>query len=50
MRRNASTVTAADVEELQAAGLSEDEIFERTVSTAVGVGLGRLESGLRTLA
>jgi alkylhydroperoxidase family enzyme len=49
VRRGAYTVTGADVEELKAAGLSEDEIFELTVSTAVGVGLARLQSGLQAL-
>jgi hypothetical protein len=49
VRRGAYTVTDADVQELKAAGLSEDEIFELTVSTAVGVGLGRLETGLAAL-
>jgi alkylhydroperoxidase family enzyme len=49
VRRGAHTVTDADVEGLKGAGLSEDEIFELTVSTAVGVGLGRLETGLQAL-
>jgi hypothetical protein len=49
VRRGAYAVTEADVEGLRAAGLSEDEIFELTVSTAVAVGLGRLEAGLGTL-
>ena len=38
----AYTVTDADVEALKAAGHSEDEIFEQTVSAAVGAGLLRL--------
>jgi alkylhydroperoxidase family enzyme len=49
VRTGAYTVTDADVEALEAAGLSEDEIFELTVSTAVGVGVGRLEKGLEVL-
>ena len=47
--RNAPTVTDADVEALKAAGLSEDEIFEQTVATAVGAGLERLDAGLAAL-
>ena len=49
VRRGAYTVTDADVAELKAAGLTEDEIFELTVATAVSVGLGRLETGLQAL-
>jgi alkylhydroperoxidase family enzyme len=49
VRRNAPTVTDADVEALKAAGLSEDEIFEQTVATAVGAGLERLDAGLAAL-
>ena len=50
VRQRASTVTEADVAALRDAGLSEDEIFELTVSAAVGEGLRRLEAGLVTLA
>jgi alkylhydroperoxidase family enzyme len=39
----AYTVTDADVDALVAAGLSEDEVFEQTVATAIGQGLRRLE-------
>jgi len=42
-------VTDADVEELKAAGHSEDEILEQTVSAAVAAGLLRLEAGLKAL-
>ena len=49
VRTRAYTVTDADVEELKAAGNSDDEIFEQTVSTAVAAGLLRLEAGLRAL-
>ncbi len=49
VRTRASTVTDADVEALKAAGHSEDEIFEQTVSAAVAAGLLRLEAGLKTL-
>jgi alkylhydroperoxidase family enzyme len=50
VRFHAYTVTDRDVEELKAAGFSEDEIFEHTVSAAVAAGLGRLDAGLATLA
>lgn len=49
VRRHAYRVTDRDVEELKAAGHSEDELFEHTVSAAVGAGLLRLEAALRTL-
>ena len=49
VRADAYRVTDRDVEELNAAGFSEDEIFEQTVSTAVAAGLERLEAGLRSL-
>ena len=42
VRTRAYTVTDADVEALKAAGHSEDEIFEQTVSAAVAAGLLRL--------
>ena len=49
VRTRAYTVTDADVEALKAAGHTEDEIFEQTVSTAVAAGLRRLEAGLEAL-
>ena len=49
VRRHAYRVTDADVEALRRSGLSEDEIFEITVSAAVAAGLERLDAGLRTL-
>jgi alkylhydroperoxidase family enzyme len=49
VRRHAYKVTDRDVEELKAAGYSEDEIFEHTVSAAVAAGLERLDAGLRAL-
>jgi len=39
----ASTVTDRDVDELKAAGVSEDEIFEHTVAAAIAEGLRRLD-------
>jgi len=50
VHERAYTVTDGDVEALKAAGFTEDEIFEQTVSAAVGAGLDRLERALRTLA
>lgn len=47
--RHAYRVTDRDVEALRAAGLSEDAIFELTISAAVGAGRGRLERGLAAL-
>jgi alkylhydroperoxidase family enzyme len=49
VRLHAYKVTDADIEALQAAGYSEDEIFEHTVSAAVAAGLERLDAGLTTL-
>jgi alkylhydroperoxidase family enzyme len=49
VRRGASRVTDADVDELRVAGFSEDEIFEQTVSAAVSEGLVRLDAALRAL-
>ena len=39
VRTHAYKVTDADVEQLKAAGLSEDEIFEQTVAAAISEGL-----------
>jgi alkylhydroperoxidase family enzyme len=49
VRSRAYTVTDAEVEALKAAGHSEDEIFEQTVSAAVGAGLLRLDAGLEAM-
>ena len=49
VRRHAYKVTDRDVEKLRAAGHSEDEIFEQTVSAAVAAGLERLDAGLDAL-
>ena len=48
-RSRAYSITDADVEALKAAGHSEDEIFEHTVSAAVAAGLDRLDAGLRAM-
>src|SRR3954449_3560499 len=47
--RHAYKVTDEDVEALRAAGYSEDEVFEATVSCALGAGLRRLETGLSAI-
>lgn len=50
VRLHAYKVTDRDVDELKAAGFSEEEIFEHTVSAAVAAGLERLDAGLATLS
>jgi alkylhydroperoxidase family enzyme len=50
VRHDAYRIVDQDVEALLAAGYSEDEIFEQTVSVAVAAGLTRLETALRVLA
>ena len=47
--RHAYKVTDQDVAALQAAGQSDDEIFEITVAAAVGAALHRLERGMAAL-
>ncbi len=42
-------VTDADIAQLKAAGYSEDELYELTVSAALGAGLVRLNQGLALL-
>ena len=49
VRDGAYALTDEDVQALKAAGYSEDEIFEQTVSAAVAAGLERLEAGLSAL-
>jgi alkylhydroperoxidase family enzyme len=46
VRTGAYKVTDADVEALKAAGLSEDDIFEATVTVAIGEGLRRLDAAM----
>jgi alkylhydroperoxidase family enzyme len=50
VRLHAYKVTDRDIDELKAAGFSEEEIFEHTVSAAVAAGLERLDAGLGTLS
>jgi alkylhydroperoxidase family enzyme len=49
VRHAAYRVTDEDVDALRSAGLSEDEIFEQTVSVAVAEGLARLDRALEAL-
>jgi alkylhydroperoxidase family enzyme len=49
VRTRAYTVTDGDVAELKRAGLSEDEIFEATVSVAIAEGLRRLDAAARVI-
>ena len=49
VRTRAYTVTDSDVDALKAAGHSEDEIFEQTISAAVYAGLLRLDAGLEAM-
>lgn len=46
---NAWRVTSEEVASLLEAGFSEDEVFEITVSAAMGAACGRLERGLAAL-
>jgi hypothetical protein len=49
VRAGAYTVTDADVEGLKAAGFTEDEIFEATVTVAIGEGLRRLDAAMEAI-
>lgn len=49
VRRHAYKVVDEDVEGLYEAGFSEDEVFEATVSVALGAAVARLEAGLAAL-
>jgi len=49
VRDRAFAVTDQDVEALKEAGISEDEIFEATVSVAIGEGLRRLDAAARVI-
>lgn len=46
---HAYKVTDEDIEALRKAGISEDAIFEITLSAALGAGMARLERGLAAL-
>ena len=47
--RHAYRVTDADVRALQAAGQSDDALFEVTVAAAVGAAMHRLQRGMAAL-
>lgn len=47
--RQAYKVTDRDVDHLKAAGYSEDQLFELTISAALGAGLARLEKTMDLL-
>jgi hypothetical protein len=49
VRSRAYEVTDADVESLKEAGVSEDEIFEQTIGTAIAEGLRRWDAAERAL-
>ena len=49
VRSGAYAIVDEDVDALEAAGCSEDEIFEQTVAAAVDEGMRRLDAGLRAL-
>jgi alkylhydroperoxidase family enzyme len=49
VRTCAYAVEDEDVEGLQAAGFSDDEIFEQTVACAIREGLRRLEAAQRVI-
>jgi alkylhydroperoxidase family enzyme len=42
-------ITDEDVQALQQAGFTEDQIFEATVSSALGAGRRRLDAGLAAM-
>jgi alkylhydroperoxidase family enzyme len=44
VRGRAYSITDAEVEQLKAAGVSEDEIFEQTVGVAIREGFRRLDA------
>ncbi len=46
---HAYRIVDGDLEELRAAGYSEDQLFELTVAAAVGAGLDRLERARRAM-
>jgi alkylhydroperoxidase family enzyme len=49
VRQRAYEITDDDVAALKEAGVSEDEIFEQTVATAIGEGLRRLDTAMRVI-
>jgi alkylhydroperoxidase family enzyme len=49
VRTGAFAVSDADVESLKQAGFSEDEIFEATVTVAIGQGLRRFDAAIEAI-
>ena len=49
VRDRSYRITDSDLDELNAAGLSDDAIFEITVAAAVGAALQRLTAGMRAI-
>ena len=49
VRGRAYTVVDRDINDLKAAGLSEDAIFEQTVAVAIAEGLRRLDRAAQVL-
>ncbi len=49
VRDHSYRITDADIAALKAAGRTEEEIFEITISVATGAALHRLDTGLRAL-
>jgi len=49
VRDEAWSITDSDVDDLRAAGHSEDEIFEMTVAAALGASLRMLDAGMQAL-
>jgi alkylhydroperoxidase family enzyme len=49
VRERAYAVTDAEVEQLKAAGFSEDEIFEQTVAVAIAQGLRRYDAAMEVI-
>ncbi len=49
VRRHAYKVIDRDVDEMHAAGYSDDQLFELTIATALGEARRRLDAGLRAL-
>lgn len=49
VRRHAYKLTDGDVDAVLARGWSEDQVFELTVATAVGIGLAQLEAVRRAM-
>jgi alkylhydroperoxidase family enzyme len=46
---HAYRITERDIDSLRIAGLSEDAIFELTLSAALGAGIARLQVGLKAM-